>query len=47
MTRFWISLEDGVKFVLSNFERMHGGEIFIPKIPSMKITDLAHALALI
>ncbi|HEG3654939.1 TPA: UDP-N-acetylglucosamine 4,6-dehydratase (inverting), partial [Campylobacter jejuni] len=45
MTRFWISLEDGVKFVLSNFERMHGGEIFIPKIPSMKITDLAHALA--
>ncbi|EMZ5319514.1 UDP-N-acetylglucosamine 4,6-dehydratase (inverting) [Campylobacter coli] len=45
MTRFWISLEDGVKFVLSNFARMHGGEIFIPKIPSMKITDLAHALA--
>ncbi len=45
MTRFWISLEDGVKFVLSNFERMQGGEIFIPKIPSMKITDLAHALA--
>ncbi|MBK1964731.1 UDP-N-acetylglucosamine 4,6-dehydratase (inverting) [Campylobacter novaezeelandiae] len=45
MTRFWISLEDGVKFVLSNFEKMHGGEIFIPKIPSMKITDLAHALA--
>ncbi|TQR59622.1 UDP-N-acetylglucosamine 4,6-dehydratase (inverting) [Campylobacter troglodytis] len=45
MTRFWISLEDGVKFVLGNFSRMHGGEIFIPKIPSMKITDLAHALA--
>ena len=45
MTRFWISLEDGVKFVLKNFERMHGGEIFVPKIPSMKITDLAHALA--
>ena len=45
MTRFWISLEDGVKFVLSNFKRMHGGEIFIPKIPSMKITDLAKALA--
>ncbi|KAA6224562.1 MULTISPECIES: UDP-N-acetylglucosamine 4,6-dehydratase (inverting) [unclassified Campylobacter] len=44
MTRFWISLEEGVKFVLSNFERMHGGEIFIPKIPSMKITDLAKAL---
>ncbi|MCX2683191.1 UDP-N-acetylglucosamine 4,6-dehydratase (inverting) [Campylobacter sp. MIT 21-1685] len=45
MTRFWISLEDGVKFVLNNFKRMHGGEIFIPKIPSMKITDLARALA--
>ncbi len=45
MTRFWISLEDGVKFVLANFARMHGGEIFVPKIPSMKITDLAHALA--
>lgn len=45
MTRFWISLEDGVKFVLKNFERMKGGEIFIPKIPSMKITDLAHTLA--
>lgn len=45
MTRFWISLEDGVKFVLSNFERMFGGEIFVPKIPSIKITDLAHALA--
>ncbi|MBZ7930962.1 UDP-N-acetylglucosamine 4,6-dehydratase (inverting) [Campylobacter molothri] len=45
MTRFWISLEDGVKFVLSNFEIMHGGEVFVPKIPSMKITDLAHALA--
>ncbi|OCX43574.1 UDP-N-acetylglucosamine 4,6-dehydratase (inverting) [Campylobacter ornithocola] len=45
MTRFWISLEDGVNFVLSNFERMHGGEIFVPKIPSMKITDLAKAIA--
>lgn len=45
MTRFWISLEDGVKFVLSNFSRMHGGEIFIPKIPSMKITDLARTIA--
>ncbi|MBZ7955335.1 UDP-N-acetylglucosamine 4,6-dehydratase (inverting) [Campylobacter molothri] len=45
MTRFWISLEDGVKFVLNNFEIMHGGEVFIPKIPSMKITDLAHTLA--
>ncbi|ANV97502.1 UDP-N-acetylglucosamine 4,6-dehydratase (inverting) [Helicobacter enhydrae] len=45
MTRFWITLEDGVKFVLKSLERMHGGEIFIPKIPSMKITDLAKALA--
>ena len=45
MTRFLITLEDGVKFVLNNFERMHGGEIFIPKIPSMKMVNLAKALA--
>ncbi len=45
MTRFLITLEDGVKFVLNDFERMHGGEIFIPKIASMKMTDLASALA--
>jgi len=45
MTRFLITLEDGVNFVLKNFERMYGGEIFIPKIPSMKITDLAKAIA--
>lgn len=45
MTRFLITLEDGVQFVLDNFERMHGGEIFIPKIPSMKMTELAIALA--
>ncbi|MGJ0308756.1 UDP-N-acetylglucosamine 4,6-dehydratase (inverting) [Aliarcobacter cryaerophilus] len=45
MTRFLITLEDGVNFVLNNFERMHGGEIFIPKIPSMKMTELAIALA--
>ena len=45
MTRFWLRLEDGVEFVLKNFERMHGGEIFIPKIPSMRITDLAEAIA--
>ena len=44
MTRFLITLEDGVKFVLKNFERMSGGEIFVPKIPSMKIKDLAKAL---
>lgn len=45
MTRFLITLEDGVKFVLENFERMHGGEIFIPKIASMKMTELAKSLA--
>ena len=45
MTRFLITLEDGVNFVLKNFERMHGGEIFVPKIPSMKIIDLAKAMA--
>jgi len=45
MTRFLITLEDGVKFVLDNFDRMHGGEIFIPKIPSMKMTELANSLA--
>jgi UDP-N-acetylglucosamine 4,6-dehydratase len=45
MTRFLITLADGVNFVLDNFKRMHGGEIFIPKIPSMKITELAFALA--
>jgi UDP-N-acetylglucosamine 4,6-dehydratase len=45
MTRFFITLEDGVKFVLKNFERMQGGEIFVPKIPSMKIVDMAKAIA--
>lgn len=45
MTRFWLKLEDGVNFVLKNFERMQGGEIFIPKIPSMRILDLAKAIA--
>ena len=45
MTRFWISLDQGVDFVLTNFRRMHGGEIFIPKIPSVRIVDLAEALA--
>ena len=44
MTRFWISLEQGVNFVLKNFSRMYGGEIFVPKIPSVKITDLASAI---
>ena len=45
MTRFWLKLEDGVNFVLKNFERMQGGEVFIPKIPSMRIMDLAKAIA--
>ncbi len=45
MTRFWITLEQGVQFVLKNFDRMRGGEIFVPKIPSMKIIDLAKAMA--
>ncbi|WOE69936.1 UDP-N-acetylglucosamine 4,6-dehydratase (inverting) [Hydrogenimonas thermophila] len=45
MTRFMITLEQGVNFVLKNFERMQGGEIFVPKIPSMKITELAKAMA--
>lgn len=45
MTRFWISLAQGVDFVLKAFERMYGGEIFVPKIPSSRIIDLAEALA--
>ena len=45
MTRFWISLQQGVDFVLKNFERMHGGEIFVPKIPSVRIVDLGRAMA--
>jgi len=45
MTRFWITLEQGVRFVLASLERMHGGEIFVPKIPSMRIVDLAAAIA--
>jgi UDP-N-acetylglucosamine 4,6-dehydratase len=45
MTRFWITLEQAVHFVLRCLERMHGGEIFVPKIPSMNIVDLARAIA--
>jgi UDP-N-acetylglucosamine 4,6-dehydratase len=45
MTRFWITLEQGVNFVLACFDRMHGGEIFVPKIPSMTILDLVRAIA--
>lgn len=44
MTRFWINLEDGVNFVIKAFSRMQGGEIFVPKIPSMRVVDLAYAL---
>lgn len=45
MTRFWITLDQGVQFVIDNLERMQGGEIFVPKIPSMNIMDLAKAIA--
>jgi UDP-N-acetylglucosamine 4,6-dehydratase len=45
MTRFWITLQQGVDFVLKNFERMSGGEIYVPKIPSVRIVDLAKAMA--
>ncbi len=45
MTRFWITLEQGVQLVLQAIEDMKGGEIFVPKIPSMKITDLVKAIA--
>jgi UDP-N-acetylglucosamine 4,6-dehydratase len=44
MTRFWLSLDEGVKFVLDSFKVAQGGEIFVPKIPSVKITDLAKAI---
>jgi len=45
MTRFWLTLEQGVRFVIQAAEEMQGGEIFVPKIPSMRITDLAKAIA--
>jgi UDP-N-acetylglucosamine 4,6-dehydratase/5-epimerase len=45
MTRFWITLAQGVKFVISCVEQMHGGEVFIPKIPSMSIMDLVRTVA--
>lgn len=45
MTRFWITLQQGVDFVLKDFARMHGGELFVPKIPSVRIVDLASAMA--
>jgi UDP-N-acetylglucosamine 4,6-dehydratase/5-epimerase len=45
MTRFWLTLDQGVKFVVSCIEQMHGGEIFVPKIPSMRLMDLAETIA--
>lgn len=45
MTRFWITLDQGVRFVVRCIERMHGGEIFVPKIPSMRLTDMAATIA--
>lgn len=45
MTRFWITIQQGVDFVLKNFARMRGGEIFVPKIPSIRVVDLAKAMA--
>jgi UDP-N-acetylglucosamine 4,6-dehydratase/5-epimerase len=45
MTRFWLTLDQGVRFVIQSIEQMHGGEVFVPKIPSMSITDLITAIA--
>ena len=45
MTRFWISIDDAVKFVIDSLEMMAGGELYVPRIPSMKIIDLAHAVS--
>ncbi len=45
MTRFWITLPDAVQFVVDSFDRMHGGELYVPRIPSMRIVDMAEAIA--
>lgn len=45
MTRFWLTLDHGVRFVIRAIERMKGGEVFVPKIPSMRLTDLAETIA--
>ncbi|WP_449062878.1 UDP-N-acetylglucosamine 4,6-dehydratase (inverting) [Planomonospora algeriensis] len=45
MTRFWITLEEAVRFVIDSFDMMQGGELYVPRIPSMRVTDLAEALA--
>jgi UDP-N-acetylglucosamine 4,6-dehydratase len=44
MTRFWITLDQGINFVINSFSRMQGGEIFVPKIPSMRVIDLVKSL---
>ncbi|MFT2091421.1 UDP-N-acetylglucosamine 4,6-dehydratase (inverting) [Paraglaciecola sp. 2405UD69-4] len=45
MTRFWITLDEGVEFVVKNFQRMQGGEVFVPKIPSIRILDLVESIS--
>jgi UDP-N-acetylglucosamine 4,6-dehydratase len=45
MTRFWITLDQGVEFVIESLGRMHGGELFVPKLPSMRVVDMARAIA--
>ena len=45
MTRFWMTLEQAVDFVIANIDRMVGGEVFVPKLPSMRVRDIADALA--
>jgi UDP-N-acetylglucosamine 4,6-dehydratase len=45
MTRFWLTLDQGVKFVIRCIEQMQGGEVFVPKIPSMKVVDIAKVIA--
>lgn len=45
MTRFWITLDEGVEFVIQNFQRMQGGEVFVPKIPSIRIVDLVESIS--
>ena len=45
MTRFWITLPQAVEFVIGSFQEMDGGELYVPRIPSMRVTDLARAIA--
>ena len=44
MTRFWITLDQAVDFIFKSFQRMQGGEVFVPKIPSIRVLDLANAM---